>query len=74
MKISVFILVGLLSLYPTISFLMWIKTLRAEKPPEVSPEKIKTLKTIVHLELFGFSLIPLLASMMARGIGTNWFS
>jgi putative membrane protein len=73
MKISVFIVVGLLSLYPTISFLMWIKSLRAEKPPEVSHEKIKTLKTIVHIELLGFSLIPLLASMMARGIGADWF-
>ncbi|MFZ4729103.1 MAG: DUF2214 family protein [Pseudanabaena sp.] len=68
MKISVFIAVGLLSLYPTVSFLMWIKNLRAEKPPEVSPEKVKTLRTIIHIELFGFSLIPLLASMMARGI------
>lgn len=74
MKISVFIVVGLLSLYPTFSFLMWIKNLRAEKPPEVSPEKIKILRTIVHIELFGFSLIPLLASMMARGIGANWFA
>jgi putative membrane protein len=47
---------------------MWIKNLRAEKPPEVSPEKVKTLRTIIHVELVGFSLIPLLASMMARGI------
>jgi|JFJP01.1.fsa_nt_gi putative membrane protein len=74
MKMSVFIVVGLLSLYPTFSFLMWIKELRAEKPPAVSPEKIKTLKTIIHVELFGFSLIPLLASMMSRGIGANWFN
>lgn len=68
MKISVFIVVGLLSLYPTVSFLMWIKSLRAEKPPEVSLEKVKTLKTIIHVELVGFSVIPLLATMMARGI------
>ncbi|NLQ07717.1 DUF2214 family protein [Cylindrospermopsis raciborskii LB2897] len=68
LKISIFILVGLLSLYPTFSFLMWIKNLRNQNSPEVSPEKINLLKTIIRLELVGFSVIPLFASMMARGI------
>lgn len=73
-KMSVFIIVGTLSLYPTFSFLQWIKPLRDAKAPEVSPEKVKLLKTIIHIELTGFSLIPLLASMMARGIGADWFA
>lgn len=72
-KISLFILVGLLSLYPTFSFLTWINNLRAEKSPEVSPEKVKLLRTIIHVELVAFSTIPLMASMMARGIGSDWF-
>lgn len=73
-KIALFIIVGLLSLYPTFSFLTWINDLRAEKPPEVSPEKVKLLRTIIHVELVAFSTIPLLASMMARGIGADWFA
>ncbi|OIP78294.1 MAG: hypothetical protein AUK48_02050 [Oscillatoriales cyanobacterium CG2_30_44_21] len=73
-KMGVFIVVGTLSLYPTFSFLRWIKPLRAAKAPEVSPEKIKLLRTIIHIELTGFSIIPLLASMMARGIGADWFA
>ncbi len=71
-KMGLFAIVGLLSLYPTISFLQWIKLLRSEKPPEVSAEKIKLLRQIIHWELVAFSLIPLTASMMARGIGADW--
>ncbi|NJL89105.1 MAG: DUF2214 family protein [Coleofasciculaceae cyanobacterium SM2_1_6] len=71
-KMGLFVTVSLLSLYPTISFLQWIKLLQAEKPPEVSPDKIKVLRQIIHWELVGLSLIPLTASMMARGIGAGW--
>ena len=74
MKMAVFLVVGTLSLYPTISFLGWIKSLTQEKPPEITLNKYKRLKYIIIVELCGFTLIPLLASMMARGIGTQWFS
>jgi putative membrane protein len=74
MKMAVFLVVGTLSLYPTISFLGWIKSLTQEKPPEITFNKYKRLKYIIIVELCGFTLIPLLASMMARGIGTQWFS
>jgi putative membrane protein len=71
-KMGLFATVGLLSLYPTVSFLLWIKALRSEQPPEVSADKIKLLRRIIYSELVGFSLIPLTASMMARGLGTGW--
>ena len=74
LKMGVYALIGVLSLYPTISFIQWVIPLRAQKVPEVSAEKVKRLKTIIHLELLGFTFIPLFASMMARGIGSDWFN
>ncbi|MGI0480986.1 DUF2214 family protein [Geminocystis sp. CENA526] len=72
-KIALYLIVGIVSLYPTISFILWVKSLLEEKPPEFSLNKYKILRGIIIFELVGFSLIPLLASMMARGIGANWF-
>jgi putative membrane protein len=72
-KIGLYILVGTLSLYPTFTFLRWIPPLRQDKAPEVSEDLIGRLKTIIRVELAGFSTIPLMASLMARGIGSDWF-
>lgn len=68
-KIAVYLLVGTVSLYPTISFLKWIKSLMEEKVPEITINQYKRLKGVIIFELIGFSTIPLFASMMARGIG-----
>lgn len=68
-KIAVFVVIGTLSLYPTISFLRWIKGLREETAPTIGENQAKAIKIIIRTELAGFALIPLLASLMARGIG-----
>ncbi|BAQ62562.1 hypothetical protein GM3708_2968 [Geminocystis sp. NIES-3708] len=67
-KITVYLIVGIVSLYPTISFLKWIKSLMEKKVPEITINKYKRLKGVIIFELIGFSIIPLFASMMARGI------
>jgi putative membrane protein len=72
-KMALFILVGLLSLYPTISFLGWIKDLRQDQVPKLESGRIQLLQKIIITELVGFSLIPLTASMMARGVGYEWW-
>ncbi|MBD2163679.1 DUF2214 family protein [Calothrix membranacea FACHB-236] len=69
MKVSIFILVSLLSLYPTFSFLSWIKDLRNGKTPSLELAKVQRISWMIRGELFGFTLIPLLAVVMARGIG-----
>lgn len=74
LKIALYVIVGTVSLYPTISFILWVKGLLEEKAPEITLNKYKILRGIIAFELIGFSLIPLLASMMARGIGAHWFS
>jgi putative membrane protein len=68
-KLSLFILVGLLSIYPTIVFLSWRATLRQGLPPAPPPEKVRMVRRIIHWELMGVVLILLCAALMARGVG-----
>ncbi|MEH1868617.1 MAG: DUF2214 family protein [Nostoc sp.] len=70
-KVVVFIVVGLLSLYPTISFIGWVKSLRQGQAPKLELLKLNRLIWLIRIELVGFTLIPLLAAIMARGIGKN---
>tara|TARA_Y100001968_G_scaffold242871_1_gene226605 strand:- start:13765 stop:14250 length:486 start_codon:yes stop_codon:yes gene_type:complete len=68
-KVSLYILVGLLSLYPTITYILWAIPLSKNKLPEVSEKLVKRFKLIITTELLGFATIPLFATLMARGIG-----
>ena len=70
-KVSLYILVGLLSLYPTITYILWAIPLSKNKLPEISENLVKRFKLIITTELVGFSIIPFFATLMARGIGLN---
>ncbi|WP_448534552.1 DUF2214 family protein [Parathermosynechococcus lividus] len=72
LKVGFFILVGLLSLYPTISFLLWLKPLRQGQVPTLELAVVQRLTWVIRAELAFLSGIPLLAAMMARGIGLDW--
>ncbi len=65
-KIGVFIIVSLLSLYPTYTFLTWIKNFQIGKPPTLENAQFNRLSWLIKGELLGFTLIPLLAAVMAR--------
>ncbi len=66
-KFGIFIIVGALSIIPTLEFLRWRKSLREGKVPEVSPETIRKLRRIMHYELTGLALMLLFAAWMAKG-------
>ena len=68
-KIGLFALVGLLSLYPTLTFLAWRTGLRQQQAPQIAPDKARMVTMIIRVELLGLLLIPLLAALMARGVG-----
>ena len=68
-KISLFAVVGLVSIYPTLKFMSWRKALAAGNAPIVEPAQQRQLKMMIHLELTLLVLIMLCAAMMARGIG-----
>lgn len=64
LKLSLFIVIGLLSIYPTVFFL---------KQRKGNPDEEVTVPATVHwmlrLELLLLVVIPLLAGLMARGMG-----
>ena len=66
-KFSIFIAVALLSIVPTLEFLSWRKTLKAEKLPSPSAEKLRFIRKIIHGELAAIIIILLCAAIMARG-------
>ena len=68
-KIVVFGLVGSLSLYPTVTYILWAIPLSKGNLPEVKSSLVSRLRLIINIELVGFASIPLLASLMARGFG-----
>jgi putative membrane protein len=68
-KLALFALIGLLSIYPTVTFLGWRKDLRAGRVPVLTDKTLTRLRRVITLELV--LVIPLLlcAALMARGIG-----
>jgi putative membrane protein len=66
-KFGVFILVGLLSIVPTVEFLSWRKAVRAGKVPQVSEKKLGAVRKLIHIELAGIVVILLAAAIMAKG-------
>ena len=68
-KLSVFVLVALLSIKPTITFLAWAKALKRGETPSLDAGTQRSLRRLIHAELGGIVLILLFAAMMARGVG-----
>jgi putative membrane protein len=67
-KLGLFLLVALLSIYPSVRFYKWKTETRHGLPPAVTEQQIKWIVIILKLELFLLILIALSASLMARGI------
>ena len=68
-KFSLFILVALLSAYPTVQFRSWRAAVNQQQAPSVSPQKLRVIRAVIHWELGGIVVIILFAVLMARGIG-----
>lgn len=68
-KMALFIIVGLLSIYPTVRFLKWRTVLKENQAPEIADDEFKRIRLLLQLELLGILLILFAAPMMARGIG-----
>ena len=68
-KLTLFIVVGLLSIFPTLVFLSWRKATKEGRAPSPDPAQIRVLRRVVHAELAAVILIVLFAALMARGIG-----
>jgi putative membrane protein len=69
-KISLFVAIALLSIYPTREFLSWRKGLNDSRLPAIAAAKLQSIRGVIHLELAGIALILLCAALMAKGIGS----
>ena len=70
-KMILFGLVGSLSLYPTVTYILWAIPLSKGTLPEVGNNLVSRLRIIINIELVGFASIPFLATLMSRGVGLN---
>ncbi|HJY77630.1 MAG TPA: DUF2214 family protein [Burkholderiales bacterium] len=68
-KLGVFVIVALASIYPTVEFASWKKALKQGAVPAVAPRKLRAIRRVIHWELIGVVVILLCAALMARGIG-----
>lgn len=68
-KMAGFALAALLSIYPTVRFLTWNKTLAQNQVPEISDRDAARIKLILRLEMLAVAIILLSAALMARGVG-----
>ena len=70
-KLGLFVVIGLLSIPPTLNYIRWRKALRSD--PNALPDiaVIKAMRKFIHIELALLFLLPILAAMMARGIGLS---
>ncbi len=69
-KASLFVIVALLSIYPTVEFLGWRKAIREGRVPVVAADKMRRIRSILHWELAAVVVLILCAVLMARGVGT----
>ena len=69
-KMAAFVLVGILSVPPTLAVMRWRKELAAN--PAFSPDnaQVSRLRRFFTGELIAFAFIPAFAAAMARGYGT----
>ncbi|WP_369960041.1 DUF2214 family protein [Pseudomonas benzenivorans] len=70
-KLGLFVLVGLLSIVPTVHLLRWRAPLKAGQLPPLDAGQARRLTLIIRLELLLVLLLPLLAVLMARGYGVT---
>jgi len=67
-KVTLFVIVGLVSIAPTLAFIRWRKARRADPDYVVAEAEWKRARRFVMIELHLIALIPLAAVIMSRGL------
>lgn len=68
-KMILFIIVGLISIQPTLTFIKWGKAIKQGVVPTLTDAQNRKLRMIIHVELTLLGLMILCAVLMAKGIG-----
>jgi putative membrane protein len=66
-KMAAFLIMGLLTIPPTIAIRNWIKASDSYQPTE---QEVRASRRFVHLQAWVLLLIPIFAAAMARGYGS----
>jgi len=69
-KVTLFVVIGAMSLVPTRRFLAWRRAVRAGGGLP-APEQVRATRRLVMIEAHLVAVIPLLATFLARGMGTR---
>ncbi len=69
-KLGALLLVGILSILPTVRFIRWRRQARHDPAFLPPPAEVEKIRRFIHLELVVFILIPVFAAFMARGYGS----
>ena len=67
-KLTLFIVIGVISIFPTLTYMRWRKTLRASGTLPAEADVKKTRK-LVMVQAHLIAVIPLVAVFLARGFG-----
>jgi putative membrane protein len=70
-KLVAFVVICLLSIQPALVFVRWARQAKRDPAFAPAPHAVARVRRWVLAELLLFSLIPLLAVLMARGIGSS---
>ena len=65
--IGLFVLVGLISIIPTMNYQRWRRYRRDDAAYQIPAREWRWMRALVGVELFGLALMPLAAVLMARG-------
>ena len=68
-KLALFVAIGLISVPPTMQYLRWTRMLKTGSAAVAADFEVLRARRYVLAELVLFAFIPLVAVMMARGIG-----
>ncbi len=66
--IGLFVLIGLISILPTMSYQRWRRYRRDDAAYEIPPREWRWMRALVMMEMCGLAVIPIFAVLMARGI------
>jgi len=70
LKVGLFVLVGLVSIRPTLTFRRWARSAQAGGPLPTTDE-VRATRRLVMLQAHVVPLIPLAATFLARGFGAK---
>lgn len=68
-KIATFSVIGLISIWPTMTYVRWTRAYAKDSAHAVPEPEIKRARRLVMLEVHALALVIVFAALMARGIG-----